>query len=241
MRRIAYRRGHDVRGQPPSAAGLPLGSPAFFAELPEDLRERLRASMQRRQLASGEVLALEGDPCPGLCVVERGLVKIFKMSLGGREQVLLLAHDGESFADAAAFTGEVMPASVVAVDPSTILVLPASVLDRLLDEDPRFARAVIRHLSRQLQHVVHLVEDLSFRHVQARVAKVLLQARNPRTGLGAGVGRRSLTHRDIAEIVGTAREVVSRTLGTLEDQGFIRTERGQIEVLDPAGLETLLS
>ncbi|MGH2460110.1 MAG: Crp/Fnr family transcriptional regulator [Chloroflexota bacterium] len=230
-----------MRGEIPAAISSPFGRSRFFSELPADLRERLAASMRRRPLAAGEVLALEGDPCPGLGVVERGLVKIFKLSAGGREQVLLLARDGESFADAAAFTGAAMPASVAAVDPSTVLILPATVLDRLLDEDPRFARAVIGHLSRQLQHVVRLVEDLSFRQIQARVAKVLLQAQRPQAGLGAGVGHHPLTHRDIADLVGTAREVVSRTLGALEDQGVIRTERGQIEVCDPARLEALLA
>lgn len=212
----------------------------LLSELPNDLREHVQSRLQRRVLTEGEVLAVEGDPCPGLCFVETGLIKIYKMSPGGREQVLLLARPGDSFADAPALTGDAMPASVMAVDAAVIRILPRFELDRLLDHDPRFARAVIRHLSRQLQHVVGLVEDLSFRHVQARVAKVLLQAQHPREGIGAGVGHRPLTHRDIAEMAGTAREVVSRTLGTFEGQGLILTDQGRITVLDPAGLEALL-
>lgn len=212
----------------------------LFAQFPPDLQTRLCREMRRRDLATGEILVVEGEPCPGLCVVETGLVKIFKTSPDGREQVLLLVRPGQSFADAAAFTGDPMPAGAMAVEPSSVLILPLAAVDRLLDQDCRFARAVIRHLSRQLEHVVQLVGDLSFRRVHARVAKVLLQSQYPLDGVGAGVGRRPLTQREIAEMVGTAREVVSRTLASLEAEGFVRINHGQIEVLDRAGLESLL-
>jgi len=218
----------------------PFSLPALLAELPVDLRERVNGATLRRQLNAGDVFALEQDPCPGLCFVEVGLVKVFKLSADGREQVLLLSRTGHSFADASAFTGQPMPASVVALESSTVLILPADALHRLIDEDPRFARAVIRQLSLRLQHVVQLVEDLSFRHVQARVAKVLLQSLLPQTGVGAGVGRRQLSQREIAEMVGTAREVVSRSLRSLADQGLIRIDHGQIELIDPTALLALL-
>jgi len=227
----------DRRGQ---EASEPFSLPALLADLPNDLRERVNAATLRRQLNPGEVFALEQDPCPGLCVVESGLVKVFKISADGREQVLLLSRPGHSFADASAYLGQPMPASVVALERTTVLILPVDALQHLLDEDPRFARAVIRQLSLRLQHLVQLVEDLSFRHVQARVAKVLLQSLLPQTGVGAGVGRRQLSQREIAEMVGTAREVVSRSLGTLADQGLIRIDHGQIELIDPTALLALL-
>ena len=226
--------------QTQQAVGPFLERIGLFAEFPPDLQQRLCAAMLRRDLAAGEIFALEGEPCPGLCIVETGLVKIFKSSASGREQVLLIARPGQSFADAAAFTGDPMPAGAMAIEPSSVLILPCVTVDRLLDEDCRFARAAIRHLSRQLQHVVQLVEDLSFRRVHARVAKILLQSHCPQDGIGAGVGRRQLTQREIAEMAGTAREVVSRTLAALEEEGLIRIDRGQIEVLDPSGLASLL-
>ena len=227
----------DRRGQEASES---FSLPALLADLPNDLRERVNAATLRRQLNPGEVFALEQDPCPGLCVVESGLVKVFKISADGREQVLLLSRPGHSFADASAYLGQPMPASVVALERTTVLILPVDALQHLLDEDPRFARAVIRQLSLRLQHLVQLVEDLSFRHVQARVAKVLLQSLLPQTGVGAGVGHRQLSQREIAEMVGTAREVVSRSLGTLADQGLIRIDHGQIELIDPTALLALL-
>ncbi len=229
-----------MRSASPIVPARSLDRADLLSELPRDLCEGVQTRLRHRALGEGEILAVEGEPCPGLCLVEKGLIKIYKMSAAGREQVLLLARPGDSFADAPAFTGDAMPASVMAVEPSVVRILPIADLNQLLDTEPRFARAIIRHLSRQLQHVVGLVEDLSFRHVQARVAKVLLQASHPRDGIGAGVGRRPLTHRDIAEMAGTAREVVSRTVGAFESQGLIRTDQGRITVVDPAGLEALL-
>jgi CRP/FNR family transcriptional regulator len=212
----------------------------LLADLPDDLRARLVEKLRRRVLAPGEVLALEGDPCPGLFLVSTGRIKIYKVSPDGREQVLLLARPGDTFADAAALTAQSMPACASAVEKSTVLVIPTPLLSQLIDEDSRFARAIIVHLCQKLQHVVHVVEDLSFLHVRARVAKILLQQLNPREGVGAGVGRRQLSQREIAEIAGTAREVVSRALSALEQEGLIRLEHGQIEVLKPEALGAML-
>lgn len=208
--------------------------------LTSELRELIRSVGERRDYETGQVVALEGGPCPGLFLVERGLCKIFKTSAEGREQVLLLAQPGDTFADAPAFTEQPMPASVVAAEPTVLYLLSCQALDRLVESDPRLARAIIRHLAHKLQHVVQLVEDLSFRHVQARVVKVLLQSRMPQRGIGAGTGRRPLTQREIAELAGTAREVVTRALGALEERGLVRVGRGGVEVLDEEHLKALL-
>jgi CRP/FNR family transcriptional regulator len=84
--------------------------------------------------------------------------------------------------------------------------------------------------------MTRLVEDLSFRHVTARVAKLLAQAAR---GEGAAAGAR-LTQQEMAAMIGTAREVVARSLRALEQQGAIRVERGQIVILRPEVLERLL-
>jgi CRP/FNR family transcriptional regulator len=212
---------------------------AFLTDLPTDLQNRLSVTMRQRELMPGEILAIEGDTCPGLYVVKLGLIRIYKTSVDGREQVLLLARPGESFADAAAFLAQPMPACASAVETSTVWLIPSTTLNQTIDDDTRFARAVIHHLCHKLQHVVQVVEDLSFRHVRARVAKILLQSLHPQDGVGAGTGRRPLTQREIADMAGTAREVVSRALGALEEQGLIRTDHGHIELLDPDGLAAL--
>jgi CRP/FNR family transcriptional regulator len=217
-----------------------LAAPVLLDGLPADLRKALLAKTRLRHLESGEILAAEGDPSPGLAVILSGSVKVYKTSAEGREQVLLVAGPGESVGDVAALTDQPMPASAEAVEASTVLLLPTSILERAIVQDGRFALAVIRHLCQRLEHVVQMVEDLSFRHVRARVAKVLLQTYRPRDGLGARTGHRTLTQQEIADLVGTAREVVSRSLAALEIAGLIRIGRNQIDLLNPEALEALV-
>lgn len=186
-----------------------------------------------------EILFLEGDECRGLYIVRTGLVRIFKTSPDSREQVLRLMGPGDSFNEVPVFDGKPNPASVQAMEPTTVLLLPKRDVQRLVRENPAFAATVIAIFASRLRHLVTLVEDLSFRHVTARVAKIILQATHPIEGVGAGAHRqRRLTQQQMAEMGGTAREVVGRALKVLEEAGAIRIERGHVVVLNPEILES---
>ena len=109
-----------------------------------------------------------------------------------------------------------------------------------LREYPAVAEAVVQVFASRLRHLVALVEDLSFRQVTARVARIVLQSVSPHEGVGAGVGGRvRVTQREIAEMAGTSREVVARALKALEDAGAIDARRGEIQIVDDALLNTL--
>ena len=104
-------------------------------------------------------------------------------------------------------------------------------LEAILWEHPQTALNIIQVLSQRVQHLVSLVEDLSFRHVTGRVAKMLLEY----AGHSIGEGRR-LTQQEMAGMIGTAREMVGRSLKSLEDEGAIRIERNRIIVTDQQAL-----
>lgn len=186
-----------------------------------------------------EILFLEGEECRGLYIVRSGLVRIFKTAPDSREQVLRLIGPGESFNVVPVFDGKPNPASAQALEPTTILLLPKRDVQQLVRSNPAFAATVTAIFASRLRHLVMLVEDLSFRHVTARVAKIILQATHPVEGVGAGAHRqRRLTQQQMAEMAGTAREVVGRALKVLEEAGAIRVERGHIDVLNAEILET---
>lgn len=224
----------------PSVALDPLAASPYFADLTGDERRRILSLARRRRYEEGAVLFLEGEECAGLYIVLQGLVKVYKTSEDGREQILRLMAPGDSFNEVPVFDGGPNPASAAAVEPSETLVFSRDLVLRLLDEYPAFARAVVRTLASRLRHLVALVEDLSFRQVTARVARILLQSVAPREGVGAGAGRRArITQREIAQMAGTAREVVARALRVLEDAGAVHVDRGQVRIVDVARLETL--
>ncbi len=215
-----------------------LAASPYFRGLPVEDLAGIRARAQRRDLAVGESILREGEPPTGLLVVRSGRVRVFTTSAsrrGAREQVLMVLGPGESFNDASVFDGGPSSASAQAAGPGTsVYLIPARVMRRLLATDPRVAANVARALAAQLRQLVALVGDLSFRHVTPRVAKLLLEE-----GLGAQ-GYVPLSQQEMATRVGTVREMVNRALRELERGGAIARRRSRIVRLDAPALRAFL-
>jgi len=207
----------------------------YFARLDDQVLEAVADVVHTRQYAPGQIIFLEGDPCAGFFVVQSGRVKIFKTSPEGREQSLHFVGTGRSFNDVAVLDGGPNPATVMAVEPTTCLVIDRDSMVRLVQTYPALAMAVIESIAARARHLVELVEDLSFRSVQARLAKLLLEQAQA-SGREDQVPR-LMTQQEMAARLGTVREVVSRALRALEDRGVIRIQRHRIVILDREELE----
>lgn len=220
--------------------GDPLSSIPYFAALSPDEQSRVMTLTRRRRFAAGEVLFREGEPCAGLFIVVSGMIKLYRTSADGKEQVLRHMPAGESLNEVPVFDGGPNPVSATAIEPAEVLVLSRERVLELLREYPALAAGVVQLFASRLRHLVAVVEDLSFRQVTARVARVVLQSVAPHEGIGAGVGGRAhVTQREIAEMAGTSREVVARALKALEDAGAIRIDRQSIRVADEGALRAL--
>jgi CRP-like cAMP-binding protein len=207
----------------------------YFAGLTERDLGQVLPLVHERSYARGEIVILEGEPCEAIYFVRAGRVKVFKTSPEGREQVLSIMKDGDTFNEVPIFDGGPNPASVEALDPTTLYLLSATDLHALMLELPSISRNVVRILASRLRQLVALVEDLSFRHVTGRVAKILLQQARDAAANGAG----RLTQQQMATMAGTAREMVGRALKGLEQAGAIKMERGRIVIVDREILERL--
>ncbi len=206
--------------------------PAFSALTEEELAY-VQQVTRERPLHRGEVLFLEGDPGEPLYYIQAGEAKIFKTSADGKEQVLRIFHAGETFNEVPVFDGGPNPASAMVLEEGTVYLLQRDDIRRLLSEHATIALAVIQVLASRLRYMVGLVEDLSFKHVSARVAKALLS----HSEAVAGKTAHRLTQQDLAAVVGTAREVVGRVLKALEQEGVIALEQGRITILNRERLE----
>ena len=169
-----------------------------------------------------------------LFFVAAGIVKLFKISAEGKEQTLEFVRPGGAINEVSVFDGGTNPASAQAMGPVSLYIISRNDLESILRDYPRVTLNVIKVLAGQIRHLVSLVEDLSFRHVIGRVAKILLE----HAGDGARPGQR-LTQQEMAAIAGTAREVVGRSLKTLEDRGIIKLERHRIVVTDKEALKQM--
>jgi CRP-like cAMP-binding protein len=187
-----------------------------------------------KKAGRGEIIIFEGEPAEMLYFVVAGAVKVFKTSADGKEQILQIIRPGESFNDVPVFSGGEHLASAEAMGDVVLNVIKKSDLEIILREYPQVALNVIRIVSQRVQQMVSLVEDLSFRHVTGRVAKILLEY----AGDGAG-GKPRLTQQEMAAMIGTAREMVGRSLKNLEDTGTIRIERHRIIIANQEALREM--
>jgi CRP-like cAMP-binding protein len=183
----------------------------------------------------GQVIVVEGGSAEALYFVVSGVVRVFKTSLEGKEQILNIVRPGESFNDVPIFDGAPNPATAQAMGPAVVYGIRRSNLEPMLRGRPQVALNVIRVLAAQVRNLVSLVEDLSFRRVIGRVARILLEH--------AGDGTTPLprlSQQEMAGIAGTAREVVGRSLKTLEEQGAIRLDRHRIVITDKEALREIM-
>jgi len=177
----------------------------------------------------GELIFTEGDPVDGLRIIARGTVKIFKLSLEGKEQILTHFSKGEPIGESAVFAGGTFPASAMSIEDSLILCIPRAEIQDLIFTDPQVGMNMLAVLSRRLQIFARLIEDLSLKEISARLAKYLLDilSRNP----GSSTLALAMPKSQLALRLGTVPETLSRILTRMKDRGIITVEGRRITIL----------
>lgn len=207
-----------------------------FDGLADEAQEAIAASAIRRHFNGGQVIFVEGEPADAIYVLESGWVKAIRMAREGREQAMMFLRPVAIFGDIAALTGTTYPGTVIALEPVTLWAIPTRTILDVIQRYPDVALAVIRHLGERVLHYINLVEDLSLRSVEARLAHTLLQNAELRDGHLIVPRREWTTFDQMAARLGTVRDVLSRALKTLEEQKLLKVERQFILLLDPQGL-----
>jgi CRP-like cAMP-binding protein len=206
----------------------------YFTGLDEAALGSIRKFVFEKKAERGESLSFEGEASDVLYFVFAGVVKAFKTSADGKEQIFRIIRPGESFNDVPALSGGVNLVSVEAMGPAVLNGIKKKDLETIIRERPQVAVNVIQVLSQRVQELVALVEDFSFRHVTGRVAKMLLEYADHKAGEGP-----RLTQQEMAAMIGTAREMVGRSLKNLEGAGTIRMERNRIIIANQQALREL--
>ncbi len=199
----------------------------YFSGLSDTVLASVGKHIFEKRAERGEIIFFEGEPADVLYFVVEGVVKAFKTSADGKEQIFRIIRPGDSINDVPVFSGGVNLASAGAMSAVILSGIKKKELENILKEYPQIAANIINVLSRRVEELITLVEDFSFRRVSGRVAKILLEY----TGQGNGEKPR-LTQQEIAAMIGTAREMVGRSLKNLESEGAIRIERNRIIISD---------
>jgi CRP-like cAMP-binding protein len=205
-----------------------LQSMAYFRGLSSAELESIKALVKETRVLKGEHFISEGQHSDYLYFIASGLVKVYKTSSGGKEQVLHIAPPGDSLNDVSLFDGSPTAASMVALTPVILYIIRKDDIIKLLWEKPQMMMNVIHSLAQRIRRDSNLVEDLSSTQVLQRLAKLFIGrygGEEDTTGL-------TLTQKDLAGLVGASREMVNRCLKTLEESGGIKVARGSVIVLD---------
>ena len=209
-----------------------LQSSPHFSGLDADAFERISRLMVERKVNKDEIVWLDGEPGRVLYFVTSGLIKLFKISAEGKEQIIKLIRPGESFGDSALFDISGNTVSAQAMVPSVLYGIEKSELEALVRQHPQLALNIIKVLAKQMRDYLSLVEDLAFKRVTSRLARVLLEYSREAMAHAPS----TFTQQEIAAMAGTVREVIGRSLKALEKEGIIRLDRSRIIVTDSQAL-----
>ncbi len=214
------------------------GTPIFSSLSREELGE-VAPLVMVRNLPADTVIFHEGDPAAAFYMVKSGKVRIYKLSREGREQVLTILGEGQIFGDVPAFDGGPYPATAATIEESELLLVRSEDFQALLGRHPEIAIKIIKVLGQRLRQAMELVRDLSFKQVPHRLAGLLLKlARENGRETGAGIEiDLGMSRQEVAEVVGTSRETVTRELKKMEKAGLLSIDRRKVLVADRERLE----
>jgi CRP/FNR family transcriptional regulator len=181
-----------------------------------------------RVYAPGAVIFLEGEQAHGLYYLQDGWIKVVKFSLDGREHILQVVGPGELFNYPGVFAAGTNPATAIALEATSIWLLPRVEVHRILTASPETLLVVVESMVKRVTTLVQMVADLSLHSVETRLARRLLE--NAENNIVQR--RRWSTQAEIAAHLGTVPDVLNRALRSLTEEELIRVERQQIIILD---------
>ncbi len=219
---------------------LTLRSTQLFSGLPEADLAVLAALVQPRQLARDAYLFREGAEAEGFYVVQKGAINVHRVNAEGREQVIQVFRPGDSFAEATLASAHGYPADARAVEDSIVLLLPKKPILQLLARQPELALRMLGSMSQHLRVLVGLLDDLTLKDVETRLAHWLVRHLPPAVTAGPYLLPLGRTKRTLAAELGTTAETLSRTLARLRQQKLVVGAGRNLTLLDPEGLRRFL-
>ncbi len=194
--------------------------PLFSSVGDEDLASIASLLIERR-FPKNKTIVEEGLPGDYMYVIREGRVKVTKLSGDGREKILEMLEEGDFFGEMSLLDSAPRSASVKALADVTILALARNDFLNVLKRSPDLALAVIQELTRRLRQIDEQASSLSFQRVKERTQGLLLRLAREETDVDGCLATPAITHQQIADMIGTSRETVTRALKTLKDQGWL--------------------
>ncbi|MBI3944329.1 MAG: Crp/Fnr family transcriptional regulator [Armatimonadetes bacterium] len=212
----------------------------FLAKIDCDHLNTVARHLRRREVRRGDVLFVEGDKGQAAYFVHSGAVKVYQLSSEGRERIVHYERAGGFFNLVPLLDGGPNPGTAEVLEDGVFYELRRGVADQLMGLCPVFTRAIATMLAGRMRYLAYAVGEQSLRHVGGRLAQLLMDLAD-REGekRSGGVLLPRLSQEELASLVGTVRECVSRVLSELRQQGVVRMEGRRIVVINRPALAAL--
>ncbi len=210
----------------------------LFPDLAREHHEDLASVVEDNVYKRGELIFSEGDEGIGFYIIISGKVKIFKLSQEGKEQILHIFGPGEPIGEVAVFAGKRFPANATALEKSRVLFFPRATFLELIQKNPSLALNMLAVLSHRLRRFTAVIENLSLKEVPGRLAAYLLYLSHKKEGMSDLT--LDISKGQLASLLGTIPETLSRILKKMTEAGLIQSEGPRsIRILERAELEEL--
>ncbi|WP_042835638.1 Crp/Fnr family transcriptional regulator [Thermoanaerobacter ethanolicus] len=214
----------------------------YFNELEDKSLEEIHKISTINFFKKGSIIFMEGEKGEAIYFVKSGKVKISKTSSIGKEYIIKIMEKGDVFAESILFVGGEYPATAEAIEDSEVIMLKNQDIENLILKNSEIALSIIKLMAKRLKNVAVIIENLALRDSIGRTASVLLTFAKER-GINTKEGillDLNLNRQDLANIVGTSRENVTRILSQMDKEGIIHLDRQKIIIRDVKKLKEML-
>jgi CRP-like cAMP-binding protein len=227
-----------VAGEDPARIRATIARAPLFAALPITAIEDLTSRVSVRKVAVGSAVVAQDEPGDAMFVIMSGRVKVVIFGESGREVTLSLLRSGDSFGEMSLFDQAPRSAHCLAIEPTTLLVLSREDLMRHMQAHPRTAMNLLGEMARRLRRADETIAQLALCDVNERLIHRLvgLAREEGASGPDGLVVRRRPTQQELANMIGSCRETISRAFNQLARDGLI-IPRGRSLVVTPALIE----
>lgn len=218
-----------------------LKTAPMFRRLGPDDRQRLASVARLHQFTRGETIFSEGSTSDCLCVIVTGRAKISKMTAAGKDVILEIFGAGDPLGAAAAYEGRPYPASAIAIEDTTVVLVPRQSFFALLEQHPSLVRGLLAGLTLRLVELTNRVAELTGGRIEPRFARLFLKLAQEqgRPGHGGLFIPVALSRQELADLTGTTIETCIRIMSRWGKQDIVRTEKDGFVLLDKHELDTL--
>ena len=214
----------------------------LLSDLSDEEITLVKADLRIRRYNKREIVLQKGGKGDGLLFLLGGQMQVIDVTEDGRAIGLRLLGPGDFFGEIALINGSTRSASVVAMSEVLVAFLPAPTAMHLFSHVPSVAQQMLRHLAQKIQRDSEFRSLLSINNTAKRIYTYLALMQQPTTSESGqpSVVENLPTHQDIANMINTSRETVTRALLALSQQGIVQKDARRLIILDPEALQKLV-